>query len=271
MTKTLPLLAGILSLESLLGCSPNEFPQYSGEYKLQSVSYSDPSFAGEKQMPSTLQVVDRMEHIGSHWNHYLRLESIPKTEDQANGDLTLKLDNLARIDDGTWPNDWYDGAEIHQETKVYGTSAFCNYQYFYFLYLETTPSVEMLQKVYPGRGKYIGDDPSTKMPLYESLARPEEVEFNATEWYDAVEENEGITLYFTFARHLRSEFPGWEGSHKDCILPSDSRRSESLTFTYHADLENLNDETDIRKEKVEETKDDQSGIVFFKKVVSGIK
>lgn len=271
MKKKTLLLAGTLSLESLLGCGSTEFPQYTGRYELRSVSYSDPAFVGEQQMPLTLSLVDSMEHLGSHWNHYLRLEFIPKTEDQANGALLLKLDDLARIDRGAWPNNWYNGAEVYQERIVYGTSAFCNYQYFYFLYLETVPPVEVLQNVYPGKGKYIGEDPVTKMPLNESLARPEEVEFDATKWYDAVEENEGITLYFTFVRHLRSKLPGWDDGYNDCILPSDNRDSESLTFTYHADSEYLNDEMDMRKGRREEIKADQPGIVFFKKVVSDVK
>ena len=271
MKKNSLLLASAISLESLLGCGPTEFPQYSGIYKLQSFSYSDPSFVGEKQIPPTLIVVDRMEHIGSYWDHSLLLEFIQKTEDQARGTLALELDDLTRIDHGTLPNDSYNGVEIHQEREVHGTSAFCNYQYLYFLYLETVPNAEMLQNVYPGRGRYIGDDPSTKMPLYESLSHPEEVDFNSTEWLDAVEDNEGITLNFTFARHLKSEMPSWENGYQDCILPSDSRGSESLAFTYHADLENLNDETDIRKEGIEKIRSDLPGIVFFRGIVSGVK
>lgn len=269
--KREPLLAGIISLEMLLGCGPTEFPQYSGQYQLREVNYSDSSFRGDGQMPTILNVVDRMEHIGSHWNHYLWLEFIPQTDEQAKGSFTLELDNLARIDQGAWPNDWYDGAEIHREPKVYGTGSFCNYQYFYFLYLETKPSVEMLQEVYPGKGEYIGKDPSTKMPLYESLAQPEEVDFDDEEWYDAVEKNQGITLYFTLTRHIRSEFPGWEDGYKDCILPSDERNTASLSFTYHALEDDLNDETDVRKGKVEEIKVNQTSLSFFRKVVSDIK
>lgn len=265
------LLTAILSLESLLGCGPTEFPQYSGQYKLQNFFYSYPGFGGEKQMPSTLNLIDSMEHFGGHWNHYLRLEFVSETEDQANGTLMLKLDYLTRIDHGAWPNDWYNGAEIHREKTVYGTSAFCNYQYLYFLYLETTPSVKMLQKVYPGTGEYVKDDPVTKMSLNESLTQPEEVEFDDIEWNDAVEKNNGITLYFTFDRHFRSKFPGWDGGYKDCILPSDNRGDGSLIFTYHADLENLNTETDIRKGGREETKTDRPGIEFFKKVVSRVE
>lgn len=264
MKKT--ALIGALSLESLLGCG-TEFPQYSGRCELQGVSSSDPSFVGEKQMPPTLDITDRMKYIGHHWDHRLLLEFIPNSSGQAAGIFAEELDRLTQIDNGVWPNNWYDGTEIHQEPKVYGTGAFCNYQYLYFLYLESIPPVEVLKEVYPGKGDYVGKDPVTQMELYETLPDPENVDFDDTEWSDAVEENNGITLYFTFTRYRREV----RDDYKECILPADPRGEASLTFTYHTSLKDLDDETDIRKAKADEIKDDQPSILFFRKVVSGIK
>lgn len=265
------LLAGTVSLESLLGCGYTEFPQFSSRCALQDISYSDPSFMGEKQMPPALNIVDRMEYVGLHWNHQLKFEFISNSSEQANGTFAVGLDNVTRIDQGVWPNDWYDGTGIHQEPKVHGTGAWCNYQYLYFLYLESIPPVTLLQEVYPGYESYVGKDPTTHMDLYTSLPHPEEVEFDDTEWNNAIEENEGITLYFTFTRHLRSELPGGEG-YKDCILPTDQRGTESLTFTYHAPPEDLDDQTDIRKESmVEGIEESLPPVIFFRQIVPDIK
>ena len=265
MKKT--LLIGALSLESMLGCGYTEFPQYSGRYELQEVSSTDPSFMGEKQMPLSLDLVDRMEYIGIQWNHRLLFEFVPDSQDQADGIFGLSLNEVTRIDQGVWPNDWYDGAEIYREPTVYGPDAWCNRKYVYLLYLESTPSSEMLQQVYLGYASYLGEDPTTHMDLYESLPYPEEVEFDDSRWYDAVDENEGITLYFTFTRYRREK----RGDYEECILSSDPRREESLTFTYHAPLENLDDETDIREGGIAEVNGGQPPVSFFRKVVSGIK
>ena len=271
MRNKILLVAGVLGLEGILGCIPTKYPQYSGMYELQGVYYSDPSFEGEEEMPHTLDITDRMEHIGGHWSHHLGMEFVAEMEDQATGMVVSRLDNLSRIDYGTWPNDWYDGTEIHAEEKVYGGGAFCNYQYLYFLYLQTTPSVNTLQEVYPGRGKYIGKDSSTKMPLYESLANPEKVEFDNTKWYDAIKKNKGITLHFTFSRYFRSDLPAWEDGYKDCILIPSNKGEDSVIFTYHAKVSDLDDTTDIRKGGVEEIESDRPNIVFFKKIVSDIE
>lgn len=270
--KKVLALAGLLSLETLLGCG-GKYPQYSGRYELQSVSYSNPSFAGKQPLPSSLELTERMKHHGGHWDHYLKFNFIPQSSTEAPGIFTLELDDLARIDHGAWPNDWYDGAEIHREQKIYGTGTVCNYQYLYFLFMASTPSTETMQNMYPGQGECFAQDPVTKMPLCKSLAHPEEVDFNDTDWYDTLDENEGITLTLTFTRHLRSELPGGEDSYKDCILSSDpeNRGEAAMTFTYYADKKNLDDRTDIRKAVLEKTDPTGSSLSFFKKVVSGIK
>ena len=261
------LLAGAIGLETLLGCGYSEFPQYSGKFELQDVSYTDPSFVGEKKMPLTLQVVDRMEYIGHYWNHRLQLEFIPNSPDQATGIFAGDLDNLTRIDRGVWPNDWYDGEGIHQEQKI-EPSAWCNSQYLYFLYLQSIPPVEVLQNTYPGHGECFGKDPVTKMELCETLPDPGKVDFDHTEWYNAVEENGGITLHFTFTRYRRVMR---DYDDKDCILPEDLRGKESLTFTYHSSLENLDDETDLRKGGIKESKENRPSVMFFRQVVPDIK
>ncbi|HLD79203.1 MAG TPA: hypothetical protein VJA18_01450 [Candidatus Nanoarchaeia archaeon] len=263
MKQSVLAFIGTVTLESLLGCGYTEFPQYSGSYELLKISYTDPSFMGEKQMPSSLNVVDRMEYIGLNWNHLLQLEFIPASEEQAAGIFTQDLNSLTRIDDGAWPNNWYDGSQIHEEPKVYGPGTWCNRKYLYFLQLESVPPLEVLKNTYPGY--------TTHMDLKLSLQFPEEVDFDDTEWYDAVEENEGITLHLTFTRYRKEQRPGGEG-YQDCILPLDSRGKESLTFTYHASEENLNDRTDIRKERIDSgMKESPPPVIFFRQVVPDIK
>ena len=275
MKRPFFLLVSALSLESLLGCGDTGFPQYSGKYELQSVAYSDPSFVGEKQMPSTLNLIDRMKYIGHHWDHQLQFEFIPDSEGQAAGIFTLGLDNLTMIDDGAWPNNWYDGVEVHEERKVYGSGAAgpCSYLYLYFAYLASIPPAEVLQKMYQDRGEYFGKDPVTKMDLYETLPHPEEAEFDDTEWIDLIEENEGLTVSVTFNRYRREQHPGGEDGYKNCILPPDpeNRGKESVTFTYHASPEDLDDQTDIRKEGLAGMKESPPPVIFFRQVASDIK
>jgi len=267
MKRPLLLLTSTLTLESLLGCGYTEFPQYSGRYKLQQVSYTDPSLVGEKQMPLSLDLVDRMEYIGIQWNHRLLFNFIPDSQDQADGIFGLSLNEVTRIDQGVWPNDWYDGAEIYREPTVYGPGAWCNRKYIYLLYLDSVPAPEVLKGTYPGYDGSLGKNQTTQMDLKLSLQYPEEVEFDDSRWYDAVEENEGITLYLTFTRYRREK----RGDFEECILSPDSRGEESLTFTYHADLENLDDETDIREGGIAEVNGGQPPVSFFRKVVSSIK
>lgn len=259
------LLFGALSLESLLGCGYTEFPQYSGRYELQEVSYSNPSFVGEKQLPATLNVVDRMKYVGVEWNHRLLFDFIPDSPEQAEGIFSLDLNEVTRIDEGAWPNDGYDGAEIYQESKVHGPGAFCWRKVLYFLHLETVPPPELLP--YPGYELSTEEDPNTHENYKLTLNYPEEVEFDETEWYDAIDENEGITLYFTFTRYRKEE----RADYKTCILPSDNRSEESLTLVYHASVEDLYNDKDIRKDGIAETVGGQPAVSFFRQVVPDIK
>ena len=268
--KTLALF-GLLSLETLLGCG-ERFPQYSGAYQLQSSSYTDPSFAGKQQLPASLELTDRMEYYGSYWNHHLKFNFIPQDGNQAAGIFSLKLNDITRIDDGAWPNNWYNGAEIYREPEVYGTGAFCNYQYLYFLFMQSAPSYDILQNTYPRQGECIGKDPTTHMPLCTSLAHPQEVDFNDTGWYDAIDENEGITLTLTFSRYIRGDTSG-SGNSNDCILPPDPKnRGEAYAvFVYRASRENLDDKVDVRKAPLEIPGQNASSLSFFTKIVSNIK
>ena len=104
------------------------------------------------------------------------------------------------------------------------------------------------------------------MPLCISLAHPEEVDFDGKDWYNTVDENEGITLTLTFSRYLRSDTSG-----NDCLLTSDPRGEAYAIFVYHAARENLEDKTDIRKAPLETVNLNASSLSFFKKIVSDIK
>ncbi|MEK6969215.1 MAG: hypothetical protein AABW48_02190 [Nanoarchaeota archaeon] len=271
---TLPKIAaaaGLVSLEVLLSGCAEEFPQYSGKYKLTSYSYTAPEFKGEQQPAAEINLTDRMEHSGGIWIHYLKLEF---EGSGANGSLVLQLNDLTRINQDVWPNNSFNGDNLFNEKKVYGTGAFCNYQYQYFLFLESNPSAEILKEVYPGQGKFLGNDPITKMPLYESLTKDAaNVELNeaaAEKWQDIIDDNEGIILKFTFTRHLKSEMPGWENGSEDCTLPYGPRGEESLTFIYQSTEEDT--ATDIRGAGVNELfQEIDSTEAFFTKLISGIK
>ncbi|MEK6939664.1 MAG: hypothetical protein AABX31_02960 [Nanoarchaeota archaeon] len=275
MKKSVLALTCLAGLEALLGCGYTTFPQYSGAYELQSVSYSDPAFAGKKQIASSLSVVDRMQYYGHFWNHHLQFDFMPLSDQEAGGTFNLQLDGVTRIDDGAWPNDWYNGVEIHHEPKVYGTGAFCNYQYLYFLFLQSTPDAGILQNTYPGHGDCIGKDPTTNMPLCTSLAHPQEVDFDDTGWYNAVDENGGITITLTFSRYLRGDTSGNNNGSMNCILtPDPEHRGEaSAVFVYHAGKEDLEDKTDIRKEPLQKNSLNQKtlSLGFFKEIISNIK
>ncbi len=271
--KTLPKItaaAGLLSLEVLLSGCAEEFPQYSGTYKLSSFSHSNPEFQGEQPPPKKMDLIDRMEHYGGIWIHHLKLDF---AEPEAGRNIALRLNNLTNVDRGAWPNNGFNGANIFNEKKVYGTGAFCNYQYQYFLYLESNPSAEILREVYPGQAGFVGNDPTTGMPLYESLHNPKEVELDeaaAEKWQKTIDDNPGIILTFTFTRHLKSERPGWEDGYRDCILPYDPRGEESLTLIYQSDEEN--NTVDIRKAGLEDIYHDLvPAETFFTKLISGVK
>ncbi len=279
--KQLLLISGVLSLESLLGCAPDTFPQYSGSYQLISASYTDPSFAGEKIMPQNLKVIDRMNHSGGYWNHLLRFEFRALSPQEASGNTLFNLDHLVSETESSFPHKEFKGANIFNEAtvgSVGGQSAFCNYQYRYHLFMEAIPNAGVLQRVYPGHGEYIGDDPGTKMPLYLSLSNPQEVELNDTaveEWYEKAAENGGITLTLILTRHIALTRPGGDEGYKDCILPYDPRKKESLIAAYkfeYDETEWVEQEYDLRKGEVQEIKNNAiAPIELLKQVISNIK
>ena len=277
MKKILLAISGILSLESLLGCAPETFPQYSATYQLQSLQYTDSAFAGEKRMPNLLKIVDRMDHLGGYWNHLLRFEFQSFSPDETGGNLLFNLDDLLRDEESTFPHKKFKGVNIFSEDKV-GSSAFCYYQYHYYLFMEANPSAEILQLVYPGQGEYIGDDPVTGMPLHLSLSNPEKVELDENaveEWYGQIDDNEGIALRLILTRHIASEGPGGD-DYKDCILLSDPRHKESMIavykFHYDGKVEWEEQEHDIRKGDVYGLEQGTiPPISFFKQVISDIK
>lgn len=266
-------VASLLTLEILtLGCSNEKFPKLDGRFDLVSFNYSNSSFKGRKIIPKSLDVIDRMEHHGGSWIHDLKFKFISTTSSEAEGEFTLRLNDLINIDNNAWPNNGFNGANVLNEKKVYGTSAFCDYQYQYNLFVESTPSPDILKKVYPGQGDNLEKDPFG-MDQHESLNYPQEVELNKNavkEWYNILDNNEGITLKFTFSRQIKSNYPGWENGYKDCILPDDPRKEESLTFTYHSIEED--NYTDIRKTGLEDLQvNNSTAKYFFNEIISEMK
>lgn len=258
---------------ALPNCASCEFPQYSGSYKLLEAPYfSDPSFRGEKSLPGELTVTNRMEYFGYSWNHHLQFEFPPFPGEAASNIFTLELADMVRIYKplpGNFPAKELRGTSIYQEPKVEGTSAFCNYQYLYYLFMETTPSPEILLSTYPARGECYGKDPVTTFDLCESLANPAEVEFDPSAWCDAVDENGGITLKLTLFRYRREVHPGWEGGYKDCILPYDPRKEASVNAIYHASVDNLCQADDIRSLGISKLQNTALPMDFFWNIISG--
>ncbi|MBI5397936.1 hypothetical protein HZB03_00600 [Candidatus Woesearchaeota archaeon] len=270
-------LSALISSALASSCTGLRFPQLSGLYTLLRHEVSDPSFAGKKRLPANFLMTDRMEYVGNYWNHLVRCEfsdermQVFDARPAAQGTLAFDLDDLTRINTGVYPNDGFDGVSISDEQKVTG-GVFCYYQYQYYLSMSSVPSVEVLQRVYPTQGRYVGEDPVTKMPLYESLSNPSEVDFDPEEWEDAVDDNDGVTLKFTFTRHIKRQTPGWEGGYKDCILPSDPRKEAALIAVYHASPSSLYTEADIRRLGTKGVMDGaMEPAMFFSDVVSEMK
>ncbi len=267
--RELLLIYGMLSLESLLGCAPDKFPQYSAAYLLQNQHYTDPEFAGEKIMPQNLKVINRMSHSGGYWTHLLRFEFQALAPQEASGIALFNLDHLVSETESSFPHQEFKGANVFNEPTVGGVggpSAFCNYQYRYHLFMEAVPGAGILRRVYPGQGEYIGDDPVTKMPLYLSLSNPKEVELNddaVEEWYEKVAENKGATLTLIFTRHIAVTRPGGDEGYKDCILPYDPRKTESLIAAYKFEYDEhetewVEQEYDLRTGDVDGIKENTS-------------
>lgn len=237
--------AKILPLAAIIAGCGEEYPSYGGQYLLESVSVTDPAFLGSLHPAPNLNIVNRMEHHGGYFIHFLRLEfsSLTQPERFATGSAAFTLDHLTRIDTVAWPNDGFDGSQIYSEGVV-GTGVFCNHEYVYHLFLTPSPDSEVLRRVYPGKGKYLGKDPSTKMDLYETLSNPQEVELNkkaVNEWNETIDSNEGITLNFRLCRHHYLDYSGCDTDNR----PFDTRGEACLFMTYKSFYEE--NEEDIRK------------------------
>lgn len=237
-TKILPLATIITA------CSGEEFPGYGGQYLLESVSVTDPTFLGLLQPAPNLNIINRMEHHGGYFTHFLQLGffSRSRPEQFATGSAAFTLDSLTRIDTVAWPNNGFDGCQMYSE-GVAGTSE-CNHEYVYHLFLAPTPESEMLRKVYPGKGEYIGKDPVTKMDLYETLSNPQEVELNenaVNAWNNTIDSNGGIILNFRICRHHYLDYSKCSNDNR----PFDTRGEACLFMTYKSFYEEK--EEDIRK------------------------
>ena len=260
-------LAGILSLEALLGCG-ERFPQYSGKYKLQEVSYTDPSFAGKKHLPGDLTIIHRMKYIPNVWDDRLRFEFAPQDPTaEIGGAVVFDLENLTRAAESPFPQEYFKGEQIYTEKAYYG-GAFCNYQYQYHAFAILTPSEEELKKVYPEKGKYLYTDPSG-MPIHETF-NPDrfEPDKEAIEgWYEALARNEDkITLDFYISRNIKDDLSGCDS---ESYLPYDLRGRESLKAVYYST--ELYDQADPRLGFDELRENSIPAIDLFKEVISGVK
>ncbi len=258
-------ISGILSLESLLGCS-ERFPQYSGRFELKTSSYTDPEFAGEKRLPWGLTITHRMKYRTS-WEDRLRFEFTPQnSEVEVQGAVLFHLEKLANDSESSFPHEYFKGEEIHAEKKYYG-GAFCNYQYQYHAFAVLIPGEEDLKKIYPERGEYLYTE--NGMPIYESF-NPDEFEPGKEaicEWYNKIEENgDKITLDLFISRNINDERSGCDS---ESYLPYDTRGRESLKAVYHS-IE-LHDEEDPRMGFDQLQNNTIPSINLFKEVISGVK
>jgi hypothetical protein len=260
-----------LSGKFLQGCASCDFPALSGCYRLtKSPVYTNPSFEGKLVLPPTLVITNRMEHGSSRWNHFLGFDFRAEGKGQASGKFALDLDEMIQSKESSFPHKVYKGATVHAEEKINGTSAFCNSQIFYHVFLEVVPDVKILINTYPGKGEYFGKDPVNGMEQHAPLKDPGNVEFNPEAWENAIDDNDGITLKIQFARNRAEVRPGWDGGHEDCFISTDERFSEDLDMEYHASLDDLNLEVDIRKGGYQGIDYGMGAAKYFSQVVSGI-
>ncbi|MDO8510943.1 MAG: hypothetical protein Q7S55_02145 [Nanoarchaeota archaeon] len=262
------LLVGALSLESLLGCGSTKFPQYSGKYKLQEASYTDPAFAGEKKLPWDLTVIHRMKYVPNDWDDRLLFKFTPQNQEtEIGGAVLFDLELLTADAESSFPHEYFKGEEIHAERRYYG-GAFCNYQYQYHAFAILTPDEEQLKKVYPNQGEYLYTEPSG-MPIYETFNpdgfEPSEETIDA--WYEKVEKNgDHISLDFVVSRNIHDTVFGCDS---ESYLPPDPRGRESLKALYHS-IE-LHDEEDPRLGFDDLPTNTIPAIDLFKEVISGVK
>jgi len=266
MKQKFLLLAGVLSLESLLGCG-SKFPQYSGRYNLQEVSYTDPTFAGEKKLPWDLTIIHRMKYVPNDWDDMLRFEFTPRNPDQIDGAVVFNLESLTDDAESSFPHEYFKGQEIYTEKRYYG-GAFCNYQYQYHAFAILTPGEDELKKVYPNQGAYLYTEPSG-MPIYETFNPDgfEPSEETIDEWYQKIEKNgDHISLDFVISRNIHDTMSGCDS---ESYLPPDPRGRESLKALYHS-IE-LHDEEDPRLGFDALGENTIPPIDLFKEVISGVK
>lgn len=262
------LLAGVFSLGSLLGCGSAEFPQYSGRYKLQETSYTDPSFAGEKKLPWDLTIIHRMKYVPNSWHDRLRFKFTPRDQEtEIGGAVMFDLELLAADSESSFPHEYFKGQQIHTERRYYG-GAFCTYQYQYHAFAILTPDEDELKKVYPNQGEYLYTEPSG-MPIYETF-KPEDFEPSEEtidRWYQKIEKNgDHISLDFALSRNIHDTITGCDS---ESYLPHDDRGRESVKALYHS-IE-LHDEEDPRVGFEELQSNTIPAIDLFKDVITDVR
>ena len=268
IAKKAATLSRLISLQLVLGCAQEQFPQYSGRYQLgEHGIYSDASFAGKKHLPWDLTITHRMNYYGNSWDDLLRFEfTSPNPNLEIQGAVVFDLEHLSSINETSFPHEEFKGEKIHEEHEYYG-GAFCNYQYQYHAFAVLTPGEIELQKVYPNKGEYLKTE--NGMPLHESInpdtfePDPEAID----RWYGAIENNDAkITLELYLSRNLQDTYSGCD---EYSYLPYDSRREESLSAVYFST--ELHDQEDPRIGFDELLENRMSAIDLFKEVISGVK
>ena len=268
MKKNTLLLAGALSLGSLLGCGEDRLPQYSGRYMLQNISYTDPSFMGEKSLPWDLTVTHRMKYVPSTWDDQLQFKFTPQNpEVEIGGAVIFDLELLTEDDESSFPREYFKGQEIHAE-KRYSGGVFCNFQYQYHAFARLTPNEGDLDKVYPSRGRYLYTEPSG-MPIYETFNpdKFEPSEETIDEWNQKIEDNgDHISLEFVISRNIQDTL---SGCNSESTLPYDDRKQASVRMLYRS-IE-LYDQEDPRLGFEQLPDNTIPAIDLFKEVISEIK
>lgn len=259
------ILGSLLSLETLLGCG-GKYPQYSGSYESQHSSYTNPKFAGKKRLPWSLKITHRMKYIPNIWNDKLRFEFAAQDPSEIQGNVVFDLEKLTRDKESTFPQPEFKGQQIHTEKKYYG-GTFCNYQYQYHAFAILAPGEQELQKVYPEQGEYLYTDPNG-MPIYKTFD-PDKFEPDGKAidgWYDAINNNGGISMDCYISRNTLSDTSGCD---MDSYLPYDPRGKESLEALYFSTK--LDDHDDPRQGFDNVVDNTIPSIDLFKEVISEVK
>lgn len=266
--SNLTTILGLVGVEAIAsGCS--SYPQYSGQYELQSVSYTDPEFAGEKKMSWDLTITHRMKYVPGSLDDRLRFEFNPKDPNtEIGGSVMFDLQLLTKADESSFPHEYFRGETIHEERTYYG-GAFCNYQYQHQAFAVLTPEYNKIKEVYFQNGASLGIQPAGN-PISETKY-PEEMEIDedaVDRWDEAVENNgDKITIELFIERNILDTLSGCYAN--DGWLPPDDRGAESLHAVYHST--ELNDEEDPREGFDELVDNNIQPIDLFKDVISGVK